>query len=651
MEAKEHSAGEGTETPSSFFLQDEYRFGPPLSSTTAPRSAEEYAAKIADFVEQWKWLYAPTNVAFYMNNHWEMVPEEWRPSLLTLTDDELKSLPERLTPEMRAKFPPSLVSTLETAYSLHMPRSFSQIMDRLKPGTDGVAELNEGVELNLFQGTAVTKAPLSFSYILAQGMSPKKIHEVTRMSKLVVELCKALNVDTVVDIGAGEGYVSHVLSQHYGYRVMAVEGNEDYSDKGVARVQSISTRIRKRVVEAGGALAEPHFMVYNLTDDSIGSFEAAVQTAIKQAIRKERARVGGEAAAADEPAEDDSAPHKYILIGLHTCGDLAHKVVDLFLQSTHAVGLVGVGCCYQLTTSLIGEHATIDYGTPLSIYPRSSLLRERRFRLGWGGLKIATESCYQYSQKQGADFTHVHHSLSFRAILEVLVRKYYPEGHREEKHPKELWQSVAMHPEYGPGNWKGSGRDIACTDADDCAAPPPLAQEAKAKNKNVLEFSHDLKVRFRFKKLRQKDYATEKLYLLQSIKRFIIKTDDKPNWRPVDFGAFALFHDSQNKQEDAASAAQREEEKERLMQDMLAVFDQYKDREREVAVWAALQMLLNPLLESLLLLDRLLYIEEFKTTASSAQVRAELLPLFDVVHSPRNVAIVAHKATLPTSSL
>jgi hypothetical protein len=33
---------------------------------------------------------------------------------------------------------------------------------------------------------------------------------------------------------------------------------------------------------------------------------------------------------------------------------------------------------------------------------------------------------------------------------------------------------------------------------------------------------------------------------------------------------------------------------------------------------------------------------------SSAQVRAELLPLFDVVHSPRNVAIVAHKA-IPTT--
>ena len=48
----------------------------------------------------------------------------------------------------------------------------------------GVAELNEGVELELFQGTAVTKALLSFSYILAQGMSPKKIHEVLSSSRL-----------------------------------------------------------------------------------------------------------------------------------------------------------------------------------------------------------------------------------------------------------------------------------------------------------------------------------------------------------------------------------------------------------------------------------------------------------------------------------
>lgn len=101
------------------------------------------------------------------------------------------------------------------------------------------------------------------------GMTPKKVHEVplldipiicnqlhrfstlkvVQMSTLVARVCKTLGVDTVVDIGAGEvwlifsseeydqplihpiflqGYVSHILAQHHGLRVIAVEGNESY---------------------------------------------------------------------------------------------------------------------------------------------------------------------------------------------------------------------------------------------------------------------------------------------------------------------------------------------------------------------------------------------------------------------------------------
>ena len=44
-------------------------------------------------------------------------------------------------------------------------------------------------------------------------------------------------------------------------------------------------------------------------------------------------------------------------------------------------------------------------------------------------------------------------------------------------------------------------------------------KKQKERNSSALEYSHDIKVRFRFKKLRQKDYASERLYLLQSIKR------------------------------------------------------------------------------------------------------------------------------------
>lgn len=37
-----------------------------------------------------------------------------------------------------------------------------------------------------------------------------------------------------------------------------------------------------------------------------------------------------------------------------------------------------------------------------------------------------------------------------------------------------------------------------------------------------LEYIRDIKVRFRFKKLRLKDYDSEELYLTQSIKRYIV---------------------------------------------------------------------------------------------------------------------------------
>ncbi len=40
--------------------------------------------------------------------------------------------------------------------------------------------------------------------------------------------------------------------------------------------------------------------------------------------------------------------HKpYAYIGLHTCGNLAWMVIDLFLQSKDAVAMIDIGCCYH----------------------------------------------------------------------------------------------------------------------------------------------------------------------------------------------------------------------------------------------------------------------------------------------------------------
>ena len=43
---------------------------------------------------------------------------------------------------------------------------------------------------------------------------------------------------------------------------------------------------------------------------------------------------------------------KYLLVGLHTCGDLAPTILRLFAKSDSVVGVVSVGCCYMKVTCL-----------------------------------------------------------------------------------------------------------------------------------------------------------------------------------------------------------------------------------------------------------------------------------------------------------
>lgn len=54
-------------------------------------------------------------------------------------------------------------------------------------------------------------------------------------------------------------------------------------------------------------------------------------------------------------------------------------------------------------------------------------------------------------------------------------------------------------------------------------------------------------------------------------------------------------------------------------------------------VWTALQMVIAPCLESLLVMDRALYVSEHPG------VTCDIVPLFDPVTSPRNLALVVRR--------
>jgi len=79
-----------------------------------------------------------------------------------------------------------------------------------------------------------------------------------------------------------------------------------------------------------------------------------------------------------------------------------------------------------------------------------------------------------------------------------------------------------------------------------------------------------------------------------------------------------------------------------ITEDVLQAFwDRYQDREKEVAICWTLRAMLAEAIESLILVDRVLNLLEVGDGSHPLDI--SLLPIFDYVESPRNMALIVQK--------
>ena len=156
---------------------------------------------------------------------------------------------------------------------------------------------------------------LEVTRIESYGMSPKKIHESSRLSDYIKQKCLEYNIQKTLDIGSGQGYLSHLLVTKAGLKVTAIEAKEHNSHESEKRGKIISERLGKEGV------FETVSMI--VTSDNIFQF-------------------------ADEPC---------MIVGLHTCGDLSPVCLKLYLANPNIKGVINVGCCYQHLTESINPSA------------------------------------------------------------------------------------------------------------------------------------------------------------------------------------------------------------------------------------------------------------------------------------------------------
>ncbi|OSD02416.1 hypothetical protein PYCCODRAFT_1435416 [Trametes coccinea BRFM310] len=261
--------------------------------------------------------------------------------------------------------PPSLRSLIGTASHLAVKREPGHVI--YPPSSDDMSQLH------VRQKDRPGDGMHSVSANALRGMSPKKAHEVVQMSSFIGELlgnCSALSdVDHVVDVGAGQGYLSRALRDELGLHVLAL----DYSDiqtQGAAK-RDTPTKQKRRAAPGGSEESTSisrqtgHHADTGRSQDGNeevktqrGSLTYVTAKIDADTLRQStRAWVESDGTVVDRrPSEEQTGrgPKPVLFVALHACGSLTPDILRAFAGQPSAKvcwtprAAVVVGCCYNM---------------------------------------------------------------------------------------------------------------------------------------------------------------------------------------------------------------------------------------------------------------------------------------------------------------
>ncbi|XP_032445094.1 putative methyltransferase-like protein 25 isoform X1 [Xiphophorus hellerii] len=110
-----------------------------------------------------------------------------------------------------------------------------------------------------------------------------------------------------------------------------------------------------------------------------------------------------------------------VMVGLHTCGDLAASTLRMFVAKPELSAVCGVGCCYHLLSE---EFNPDGQEKPLQTacgFPLSQYLRNQSCFCGRNARMSACLALERVSLGQGIQME----SLFYRAVLHVILRDHY----------------------------------------------------------------------------------------------------------------------------------------------------------------------------------------------------------------------------------
>jgi len=397
----------------------------------------------------------------------------------------------------------------------------------------------------------------------------------------------------VIDVGSGQGYLAQSLSFEYQLPVVAIDASSHHASVTMARAERIKKHYAAKCVEKQLLMVPRTVTCHVLSSDTLAAvtLDACKDDHGGEHVRETKAST--KKITQIQELTQGSPP--LILAGLHACGDLSVNMLRVFVSCEQVKALVSVGCCYNLLSEDSNEDTDTCPGFPMSKAAKLSELV-----LGKSIRDLACQSAERWrnlTMDIALQNFDVH---AFRAAFQMVLEKYFPEVSR---------------------------------------LSPSIGRQGKALRRQ------------RLRKVVESQMTTEKTdnFSSSTLKEQNKNTNDVDSViHGVDTGPDDIHHNACQKftlfKDFTLSGLGRlgcgSVEDSRLLE----IWKDVQPFSEYIGPFWCLRAALGPLVETYILLDRLLYLQE-----RSNLVEAMLFPLFDPTISPRNMAVIAWKLSANSS--
>ena len=92
-------------------------------------------------------------------------------------------------------------------------------------------------------------------HISTSLMRQKKKYEIKLLGDTIIKEAKNKNINIIIDVGCGIGYLTNYISMNSNIRAIGIEGNEDNTNKMMLRIEMIEQKNNENIKKAEGYTA------------------------------------------------------------------------------------------------------------------------------------------------------------------------------------------------------------------------------------------------------------------------------------------------------------------------------------------------------------------------------------------------------------